>query len=300
MKLYLQLPVLCFLLAAVPAAAQEMDQAEYRKMMEQMMKSGNSSSQTQSQAQSWDARLKVVSGNVMVKTVEKDEWSKIDGEMPLDPNDMVKTASDGVAEIYLDNKGAIAVGRNTELEISSLDQEDAVITLSFGSLAAKIKHMLNAKHNFQVRTPSVVCAVRGTEFAVEHLQLGKESKVAVFDEGRVAVTQAGEPSDNAPQEYLLEKNTEIIFTPGQKRIRTVPLSRMSRYRSAVMNMRKRVEAIRGWKPMTAARRAELRDRALKRRVIRKEIKRGKTKSRSSGVKKRAAAQKAKRQYDSQE
>lgn len=286
----LRFSILCFLLAAVPAAAQEMDQAEYRKMMEQMMKSGNGSSPAQSQ--SWDARLKVVSGSVMVKTVEKDEWSKIEGVMPLDPNDMVKTAADGVAEIYLDNKGAIAVGRNTELEISSLDQEDAVITLSFGSIAAKIKHMLNAKHNFQVRTPSAVCAIRGTEFAVEYSQLRKESLVAVFDEGRVAVTQAAEPSDQAPQEYLLEKNTEIVFSPGQKRIRAVALSRMSRHRGAVMNMRKRVDALKGWKPMSASKRAELRDRALKRRVIRKEIKRGKTKSRSSGGKKRSAAQKA--------
>ena len=216
--------------------------------------------------------------------VTRNASSAITGEIPLDPNDLVKTASDGVAEIYLDDKGAISVGRNTELEISSLEQEDAVISLTFGSIAAKIKHFLNSKHKFQVRTPAAVCAIRGTEFAVEHSQLGKESAFAVYDEGRVGVSQAADPSGQQPQEYLLEKNTELVFNPAQKRLRPGAISRMARHRSAMLNMRKRLTALKGWKPRTAAKRAELRDLALKRRVIRKELDR-KTKAKAA-VKKR--------------
>lgn len=268
MKLSLKLFVLPLLLAAGPAASQQPDDADYRKMMEQMMKSGNYS---QAQTQSWDARLKVISGTVMVKTVDGDEWSKITGEMPLDPNDMVKTAADGLAEIYLDDKGAISLGRNTELEISSLEQEDAVFSINFGSLVAKIKHFLNEKHKLKVRTPSAVCAVRGTEFAVEYSQLSKEFAAGVFDEGRVAVTQEDE-SGGTPQEYLLEKNNEIVFSPTQKRLRVTPLSRMGRHRTAVSNMRKRLPALKGWKPRSLERRAALRDQALKRKVIRKQLK----------------------------
>jgi len=280
----LKLAVISLLLSCAPAGAQEMSESDYRKMMDQVMKTGGS--QAQADAQSWDARLKVISGSVMVKTVEKDEWSAITGEIPLDPNDMVKTASDGVAEIYLDDKGAIAVGRNTELEISSLEQEDAVLTLSFGSLAAKIKHFLNSKHKFQVRTPSAVCAIRGTEFAAEYSQLGKESAFAVYDEGRVAATQAGDASGQPPQEYLLEKNTEIVFNPAQKRFRPGPVSRMGRHRAAILKMRKRLGTLKGWKPRSAARRAELRDRALNRKVIRKELDRAASKA--PAVKKRGA------------
>ncbi len=268
MKLSLKLLALPLLLAAGPAASQEADDADYRKMMEQMMKSGNYS---QAQTQSWDARLKVISGTVMVKTVDGDEWSKITGEMPLDPNDMVKTSADGLAEIYLDDKGAMSLGRNTELEISSLEQEDAVFSLNFGSLVAKLKHFLNEKHRFKVRTPSAVCAVRGTEFAVEYSQLSKEFSAGVFDEGRVAVTQEDE-SGGTPQEYLLEKNNEIVFSPTQKRLRVTPLSRLGRHRTAISNMRKRLPALKGWKPRSLERRAALRDQALKRKVIRKQLK----------------------------
>lgn len=289
MKNILKAALLCLCLGAFPSAAQEEDDAaDYQKMMEQMMRSGNNYAQAQSQ--SWDARLKAVAGAVMVKTVDADEWSKISGEMPLDPNDMVKTGPDGQAELYFDDKGVISVGRNTELEVSSLEQEDAVLTINFGSLVAKIKHFLNAKHKFEVRTPSAVCAIRGTEFAVEYSQMGKEASVAVFDEGRVAVTQADDPSGRAGQEYLLEKNTEIVFNPSQKRFRPTPLSRMGRHRGALNNVRKRLSALKGWKPLSASRRADLRNRALKRKIIRKELG-GKARAVKKAVKKRVPVRK---------
>ena len=259
-----------FIAAGAAASAQDgkMSEQDYLQMQRQAMKSGNYS---QYQAQSWDARLKVVSGTVMVKTVAGDEWSRITGEMPLDPNDAVKTSADGIAEVYLDDKGALILGRNTELEITNLAQEDAIFSLNFGSLVAKIKHFLNEKNKLQVRTPSAVCAVRGTEFAVEYSQPGKETSVAVFDEGRVAVTYAGD-SGKAVQEYLLEKNTEIHFSPAQKRFRAIQLSRMGRHRGALATMRARLAVMKGWKPRSLTGRDDLRSQALKRNIIRKQLK----------------------------
>lgn len=271
---------------AAAAGAQEMDEQDYRKMLDQAMKSG---SYAQSQAENWDARLKVVSGTVMVKTVEKEEWSRVEGEMPLDPNDVVKTGPDGVAEVYLDDKGSMSLGRNTELEITSTEQTDAIFSLNFGSLAAKVKHFLNDKFKMQVRTPSAVCAIRGTEFAVEHNQLAKETLAAVFDEGRLAVRQTDETGkDN--QEYTLEKNTEIVFSPSQRRLRPVALARMARHRSAVAAMRTRLAGLKGWKPRSLEKRAALRDRVLKRNVIRRQIKDQKSGQKPArGAKAKAAA-----------
>ena len=234
-------------------------QPDYRKMLEQAMKSG---SYGQAQAESWDARLKVLSGTVMVKTVDNDNWVAVTGEMPLDPNDMVKTSADGLADIYLDDKGAMSLGRNTELEVSSLDQTDTVFMINFGSLSAKIKHFLNDKFKFEVRTPSAVCAVRGTEFAVEYSQLGKDTTAAVFDEGRLSVRPVDE-SGKDNQEYTLEKNTELSFGPSQRRFHPVPVSRMARHRGEITMLRTRLAALKNWKPRSAERRAALRERALK-------------------------------------
>lgn len=269
------------------------DSQDYRKMMQEMM---NANSYNQNQSENWDARLKVVSGSVMVKASGSEEWSKVTGEVPLESDDAVKTSADGVAELYLDDKGAVAVGRNTELEISNIEQSDAVFTLSHGSIVAKLKKFMNEKFKFQVRTPSAVCAVRGTEFAVEYSQLGKETAVAVFDEGRVAVTPQG-LEEGADQEYTLEKNMELVFGPDKKRFRPVQLARMSRHRGAVAQMRGRLAAFKGWKPRSQARRAALRDQALKRKIIRKQLKEKKAvkgKTRRS-AKARAAARRAARE-----
>lgn len=315
-----------FCLLLVPAAARaqtDMSQEEYQNMVQNAMKSG--SSYNQAQAEGWDARLKVVSGAVLVKAADSDEWSKITGEMPLDSGDSVKTASDGIAELYLDDKGAIAIGRNSELEISSLDQGDTVFSLNYGSLVAKVKHFLNEKFKLQVRTPAAVCAVRGTEFAVEYSQLGKDTSIAVFDEGRVVVTPNLEADASSgvaarasntgatAQEYTLEKNTELSFGPSQKRFHPVPLSRMARHRGALGTMRSRVAALKGWKPRSAARRAQLRDQALKRRVVRRQlndgseeapapkagVKRG-SKAKAAAAAKRARARRAARQRQAQQ
>lgn len=251
--------------------------SDYKQMLEYAMKSGKYNS-----SENWDTRLKRVSGEVFVKPAGGTEWSKIEGNIPLDREDSVKTGSDGIAEIYLDDKGAMTLGRNTEFEVSSVEQSDSIFTLKLGSIAAKIQHFLNEKLKMQVRTPSAVCAVRGTEFAVEYSQLGRETSVAVYDEGQVAVSTLDE-NGGAGQEYALEKNTELIFNPSQKRFRPTAISRMSRHRFIIMAMRQRVTGLKKtWRPMTQTRRSALRDQALKRRVIRKQIKNSRLKSGAQG------------------
>ena len=267
-KVFFTLLMLGLILPAVRPAAQEAPQGQdYQEMLQKAMKSGKFS---QSMADTWDARVKKISGDVRVKAADSDEWAALEGEMPLDNGDVVKTA-DGVAEIYLDDKGAIAVGRNTEVEMTSLGKSESAFTLNFGNIAAKIQHFLDEKMKMQVRTATAVCALRGTEFAAEYSQLGKDTGVAVFDEGRVAVTPASEAGQ--PQsEYTLEKNTELVFAQAQKRFRAAPLSHMSRYRTAIVAMRARLNAIKkSWKPASDERKAAIRDRVFKRNVIRREI-----------------------------
>ena len=268
--------VLLFQVFCAALFAQQPDTVspDYKQMIENALKA---SRYGQGQSRIWDTRLKRVSGEVSVKTSGGAEWTKIEESIPLESKDLVKTGADGVAEIYLDDKGAISLGRNTQLEVSSLVQADSVFTLKLGSLAAKIQHFLNDKMKMQVRTPSAVCAVRGTEFAVEYSQLGRETGAAVYDEGVLAVNTIAENSPG--QEYVLEKNMEIIFSASQKRFRPVKLSRMSRHRSMVAAMRQRLAGIdKTWRPMEPARRAELRDRVLKHRVIRRQTKKPKFKN----------------------
>ncbi|MCX5785786.1 MAG: FecR family protein [Elusimicrobia bacterium] len=263
--------VLAILACWTAARAQQpgSDSPDYKQIMEDAMKSGKYG---QGNSESWDARLKRVSGEVSVKPEGADEWSKIEGAMPLEKGDSVKTSSDGTAEIYLDDKGSMTLGRNTELEFVSVEKTESSFTLKAGSIAAKIQHFLNEKFKMQVKTPSAVCSVRGTEFAVEYSQLGKETSVAVYDEGKVAVNALDEKEEPG-QEYLLEKNTELTFKASQKHFRPMPLAKMTRYRAGVILMRQRMKTLKKtWLPASQANRSALRDQALKRHIIRRQIK----------------------------
>lgn len=233
----------------------------YKTMLEDAMKSGKL---TNSPMDTWDIRLKRVAGTVSVKPGGSEKWSVLAGEavLPLEPSDQIKVGMDGSAEIYLDDKGAISVGRGTEMEISAVVKSETAFTLKVGFLAAKIQHFLNESHKLQVRAPSAVCVLKGTEFAVQYSQMGKETGAAVFEEGKLSV----EPADEKGQslgEYMLEKNTELTFTPDQKRLKTVPLSKMRRYSANISQMRARLKVLKkSWKLMNSTKRQALRDRVF--------------------------------------
>ena len=284
------------LLAAAAARAQapmkEISQEEYQRITQAAMQTSN---YNQERGQAWDARLKVLSGAVSVKPSGSDVWSLVTEETPLDPADAVKTGGDGTAELYLDDKGVFFIGRNSELDVASIEQADMALSLKFGSLIAKVQHMLSERFKLQVRTPSAVCAVRGTEFAVEYSRLGRDTGVAVFEEGRLAVTPLDE-SGAAGTEQLLEKNSELSLVPAQKRFRPVPLSRMVRYRGQIAALRSSLQLrAKKWRRPSPAEREALRDKALKRRVIHKQLGNPTAQAKKSRAGKAAARKAALRQ-----
>ncbi|OGS64561.1 MAG: hypothetical protein A3J79_02290 [Elusimicrobia bacterium RIFOXYB2_FULL_62_6] len=234
---------------------------DYKAMLEDAMKSGK---YTLNQVESWDPRLKRVAGSVKVKRPDSEEWTELKGEVPLEASDLIKTGADGLAELYLDDKAAIVVGRSTEFELATVAKTDTAFILKVGFLAGKIGRLLNEKHQMQVRAPSAVCVMRGSEFAVQFSKLGKETGAAVFNDEKMTVT----PSDEKGQslgEYVLEKNTELTFTPDQRRVKTAPLAKMRRFTAQVSEMRLRIATLKKtWKPINQTKRQALRDRVFKR------------------------------------
>jgi hypothetical protein len=230
-----------------------------KEMLKDRMKTG---SYDQNQLQTWDARVRNVSGDVRVRASESGEWTPLEGEMPLYSSDFVRTGN-GQAEITLDDKGLLILDRNSELELPVLTKNNAVLSLNSGGISAKVLHFLDEKLKFQIRTPPAVCEIRGTEFAVEYSRLNKTSGAAVFDEGSLTVTPLGAKGE--PQgEYTVARNSEMTIAPGQKRFRSVPLSRMSRYRSALSGIRGRLALLaKTWKPLTAEKKEEMRARVFK-------------------------------------
>lgn len=264
---YLKITIfLCSLFYTADLYSQTNIPPEYQKMIDEALKG----QQTGIGGQKWDIRIEKTTGSVYLNSSESGDWVQVDGPIPLEFNDKIKTGSNGTVEIALDDKGVIFIGRNSEIEINTISQSDTMFSLKIGSLIAKIQHFLSSG-KFQVQTPVAVCSIRGTEFGVEHSKLGDETRIAVFDEGKVAVNMTGE-NTMALGEVILEKNNEVVLNPLQRYIRPSRISKMARYKATIMSLRERLIAVRkSWKPVNMTKRAKMREEFFKRRIIQKTL-----------------------------
>jgi hypothetical protein len=221
-------------------------------------------------AEDYDARLGSVTGTVDVLAAgETDSWREAAAETPLSSGDKVRTGGDSSAEITLDDGGVIRLGPDSSLEISSLNPDSSSFFLSLGSLVAKIeKGFLKAKSRLNVHTPSAVCAVRGTEFGVEHDEASGETTAGVFDEGTLSVAST-DKAGNTLAEGLVEKGNEVRLRAGARTFRPGALRRLLRHKMALEAVRNRLGLLRkAWKRLPPERRRELRKRFMARKAFR--------------------------------
>jgi ferric-dicitrate binding protein FerR (iron transport regulator) len=104
---------------------------------------------------------------------------KLAGDVPpvAGPGDTVKTGADGRADLLLPN------GSTLNLDAASaVTLLDDGLNLLFGQIRAKVQHVMGQR--FDVRTPTAICGVRGTDFIVRE-KAGKPASLVVI-EGQVA------------------------------------------------------------------------------------------------------------------
>lgn len=112
---------------------------------------------------------------------------------PLHAGETIRTGPGAGARLFLAGElGQVQLAPDTEftLEEDGLSGE-GLARLAAGRLRALVKKLM-AKERFEVRTPAMVCAVRGTDFEVD--ATGGQTRVRVFS-GQVDVTPTG--SDEA-------------------------------------------------------------------------------------------------------
>lgn len=216
-------------------------------------------------SQDWDARLHSVEGEVTVFSPDDAEGTAGEAGMPLEAGDRIETAAGAKAEVSFDGEGIVLVEESSSLEVSELGQGRGEVKLGFGALVAKF-HSLVSGRQFRVRAHTAVAAVRGTEFGVE--TEGETAHVAVFDEGRVAVSAGG-------AEEVIEANQETSVAPGQRPARAAALKRFQRRRAHFKRLRRRHAGLRkAWRALTPEQRLKLRGEARERMKRRRRAMRG--------------------------
>jgi ferric-dicitrate binding protein FerR (iron transport regulator) len=118
----------------------------------------------------------------------------------------LQTGPTGRVRLFIANgQGEVVLAPNSELTITADGRlDDFLVELKRGALRL-LAHSRELKRKFEVRTPSAVTSVRGTDFSVENV--GAETQIRVFT-GVVGVTllSSGQLVD-VPAGYLLQTGT---------------------------------------------------------------------------------------------
>jgi len=129
---------------------------------------------------------------------------------PVQWNDLLSTDTGGRMRVVLNDQSILSLGTKSRLRIIRHDsvRQQTQLELSFGRVRAEVASITRSGGLFEIRTPTAVAAVLGTEFTVEADENG-ETTIACL-QGRVSVRNAqarvkGEQIVAAGQESKIER-----------------------------------------------------------------------------------------------
>jgi hypothetical protein len=141
--------------------------------------------------------LQVVKGDVQIKSVKDGKTSKAKVGGKIFPKDTIITGKDSRAKIVMVDKNVINVSPDSSLEIQNYEyapeqgKKDVLLNVIYGKVRSKVEQKYDGKGaKFQVKTPTAVAGVRGTDFMASFNQSNRASSVVTF-EGRVEFGQPG-------------------------------------------------------------------------------------------------------------
>ncbi|OGR44120.1 MAG: hypothetical protein A2X35_13055 [Elusimicrobia bacterium GWA2_61_42] len=131
-------------------------------------------------------------GEVDLKRAGKTEWARLEGDekVRLGNGDELRTARASTVEILMEDGTKVKLAPVSAFKMSSESKDAVSLGLYFGRVRSWVKKF---SKKFEVRTPSAVCAVRGTDFMVASDEEGN-SRVEVYDGSVLAGDSKGNSS----------------------------------------------------------------------------------------------------------
>lgn len=127
-----------------------------------------------------------VDGDVQIKAAGSSTWQKAKLEMSLSEGQTIKTGADGKAKLVLEDESILVIGALSTFEVTEVktptsgDIINSTFTLTRGMTRATVTK-LQTNSTFEIKTPSALAGVRGTDFTVETSEDGEETTVTVLD-----------------------------------------------------------------------------------------------------------------------
>lgn len=146
------------------------------------------------------AVISKASGIVQIQENGSQNWIVVKNP-PVDVSrgDSIRTGFSAQAVITFEDGSRIELGGNSSITMEESSGNNMGSLLNIGSLRAYVKKLISRR--FQVRTPTAVCSVRGTEFRVEVMGGGRT--VVDLYKGLLGV------EDHRGQQVLLHPNERL-------------------------------------------------------------------------------------------
>lgn len=146
------------------------------------------------------AYLAKTSGIVQHKPSQGERWDVVKTlPQTLSNGDSVRTGLRASATIMFDDGSKVELGGNAAFTLEEAGSGRSLMNITIGKLKAFVTKLGSRK--FQVRTPTAVCSVRGTEFGVEVMSGGRT--VVDLYKGLLGV------EDKRGQQILLHPNERL-------------------------------------------------------------------------------------------
>ena len=147
----------------------------------------------------WSApSLTEVLGTVQIRKAGTTSWGAVTPNHIVASGDELRTGRGSRCVVMFDDGSKVEIGPNGSFTLEDAKPETASMKMNLGFMKAWVTKALSRR--FQVRTPTAVCSVRGTEFGVDVRADGGTS-VELFT-GVVGVADS--------------KGNEVLLNPGEK------------------------------------------------------------------------------------
>lgn len=164
-------------------------------------------------AQSVYGTLRVVKGDVQIKSAKSGTQVRARIGEQVFPKDVVVTGKDARAKIVMVDNNEINVSPDSQIEIQHYEydpaagKKDVLLNVIYGKVRSKVEQKYDGKTSkFQIKTPAAVAGVRGTDFLTSYDRASGQSSITTF-EGKV---EFGKPG---PGGTIVNP---VFVTPGQQ------------------------------------------------------------------------------------
>ncbi|MDD2806206.1 MAG: FecR family protein [Elusimicrobiales bacterium] len=196
--------------------------------------------------ENFTAKIFTAKGNVEYLKKDTAVWVAVQAPFMLEVGDQVKTGPKSKAEIYIKYGAKVRLGEETTFVVSAVAPEGNVVEVARGKMQAWIRKFIG--RGFTVRTPSAVCAVRGTVFGVEVSEAGQTTWDLFSGSIQIA--------DNRNRTIDVQPNQRVQVTQAEGAAEPVALPAGVKAPSEPSKIKEEKEEIKAEKPIMDAKAKE--------------------------------------------